>query len=342
MKSLYKIFVFVICLSAAGSIYAGGGNRTGTGGASELLIPVGARGISMAGAAVATATGIEALFWNPAGIAKTSNSVNVVFSHMNYIADIGVEFGAVSANFEGFGVLTFSVKSLSTGDIEVTTTQNPDGTGQMFSPQLLTAGVTYSRRLIDRISVGVTANLVTETLADASASGVAFNVGVIYDNLADINGLSFGIVMKNIGPQMRYEGPGLLQTLNSTSLKRPPQYYRVSAASFELPSSFELGFGYRPVINDQNSLTFTSSFQNNNFSGDEYKLGAEYAYNNMFFLRGGYTMSPKSQSDDYIYGLTAGIGINYQMQGIDLTVDYAFRDVKYFEGNHVFSLTLGF
>ena len=48
------------------------------------------------------------------------------------------------------------------------------------------------------------------------------------------------------------------------------------------------------------------------------------------------------ESDNYIYGFTAGAGINYDIEGFGIRVDYAFRDTKYFDGNHVFALTLGF
>ncbi len=41
-----------------------------------------------------------------------NNSASVMFSHMSHIADIGVEYGAVSTNFEGFGVVSLSLKSL--------------------------------------------------------------------------------------------------------------------------------------------------------------------------------------------------------------------------------------
>ncbi len=340
MKRIF-ILAFILLLAMANT-YAGGGNRTGTSGASELLIPIGVRGIAMGQASVATSTGIEALFWNPAGVSKLEGSASVMFSHMNYIADIGVEYGAVSANFEGFGVVSLSIKSLAVGEIPITTTQSPDGTGSTFSPQFLTAGLSYSRELVDRISVGLTANLINETLGDATASGVAFNVGVIYENLGDVDGLSFGVVMKNVGPQMKYSGSALFVQADVTNYNRPPQYYTIDAASFELPSTFELGLGYKPQINAMNSLTVATTFQNNNFSGDEYKFGLEYGYNHSFYLRGGYSMSPKSQTDNYIYGLSMGAGIDYSFQGIDLKLDYAFRDVKYFSGNHVFSLTLGF
>jgi hypothetical protein len=343
MKSI-NIFIvlFLVLLLGLDNLYAGAGNRIGTGGASQLLIPVGVRGISMGEQGVATSKGIEALFWNPAGISKTQNSSEVIFSHMNYIADIGVEYGAVTGNFTGFGTLALSIKTLSVGDIPVTTTNQPDGTGTMFAPQYLIAGLSFSRELTDKISVGLTAKYLTESLGDASASGVALDIGVMYERLADISGLSFGIVIKNLGPQMKYDGSALLIQAGASTLNRPPQYYKIEAAGFELPTAFQLGFGYRPQIDEVNSLLATASFQNNNFSDDEYRLGLEYGYNNMFFVRGGYSLSPQAPTDYYIYGLTAGVGFNYQFEGIDLKVDYAFRDVKYFDGNHIFSLTLGF
>ncbi len=172
MKNILKIllaFILVLAMDA----FAGGGKRTGTGGASELLIPVGPRGIAMAEANIATSTGIEALFWNPAGVALMQNNADVIFSHMNYIADIGVEYAAVAANFEGLGVLSFSIKSLGVGDILVTTTENPDGTGETFSPTFIVAGLSYSRQLTETISVGLTGNFISERMADVSASGFA-------------------------------------------------------------------------------------------------------------------------------------------------------------------------
>ena len=342
MKNIFRFLIMAsILLLGADSIYAGGGNRTGTGGAAQLLVPVGVRGIAMGESNITTATGVEALFWNPAGAAKTSSSASLTFSHMNYIADIGVEYGAVSANFEGFGVISFSVKSLSVGDIPVTTTQAPDGTGQIYTPQELVAGITYSKQLTDRIAVGVTANYITEKLDQVSASGIAFNFGVAYNDLADISGLSFGIVMKNVGPSMKFEGPGLLTRATVTDYNRPPGYYTIDSAPFDLPTNFQIGLSYQPALDDVNALTVTSLFTNNNFSEDEYKFGLEYGYDNTVFLRGGYSMSARSQ-DDYIYGFSAGVGINYDLGGLTAKVDYAYRDVKYFGGNHVFGISLGF
>jgi opacity protein-like surface antigen len=344
MKKLISLFTIIFALLLMLDVaYAGGGNRIGTAGASELLIPVGPRGIAMGEANAATSYGLESLFWNPAGVARMNNSSQVIFSHMSYIADIGVEYGAVAANFEGFGALALSIKGLSIGDIPVTTNQNPDGTGATFSPQMLVAGLSYSRQLTDNISIGLTGNFISETLGDVSASGVSFDVGVIYDNLIDLSGFSLGVVLKNIGPQMTYSGTGLLVKADIVGdLKRPPAYYSIDAAPFELPSNFQLALGYKRDIDEMNALQFSGIYQNNNFSGDEAKIGAEYGYNNMFFIRAGYQFAVQEASD-YIYGFTAGAGINYNLEGgFSIKIDYAYRYAEYFDGSNVFALTLGF
>ena len=183
-------------------------------------------------------------------------------------------------------------------------------------------------------------------MGDVSATGLAFDFGVIYQNLGDINGLSIGVVLKNLGPEMKFDGSGLYQQGQISGVNRPPTLYKIDAAAFEMPFNFQLAAGYQPVIDEMNTLQFTGIYMNNNFSPDEYKLGGEYGYNNMFFVRAGYQFAgnaPDSFGESsYIYGFTAGAGINYEIEDFGVKIDYAFRDTKYFDGNHVFALTLGF
>ncbi|MBS4035783.1 MAG: PorV/PorQ family protein [Ignavibacterium sp.] len=344
-KIIFSIgFIIILFFLIAESIFAGGGRRNGTGGATELLIPVGARGIAMGSSTLSNSYGLEALFWNPANIARVGEySTNVMFSHMEHIADIGVQYGAVSTDIESFGSIALSIKSLSIGEIPVTTISNPDGTGAVFTPQFLTLGLTYARMLSDRISVGLTANLVTEKLDLVSATGIAFNVGVTYTNFADVPGLGIAFVMKNVGPQMQFDGSGLLIPAETPSLNRPGQFYKVEAASFELPSQLEIGASYSYIVNEQNALQFSGIFANNNFYGDELKAGFEYGYDKMFFIRAGYSFAYDLDSDYNTYGINAGVGLNYDLGGVLLRVDYAYRAVQY-EGlgdNHIFSIGFG-
>lgn len=322
------------------SAYAGRGDKAGTSAAPELLIPVGARDLALGGSTLATTSGVEAIYWNPAGLSRASQGTQALFSHMTYLADIGVDYIALGTNFEGFGTLGFSLKSLSFGDIPVTTEDVPDGTGETFSPTYVTVGVTYSLLVTERISIGLTSNFITERIDRVSASGVAFNAGVQYSGFASVEGLALGVAVKNIGPSMQFDGPGLLRQAEVVDVLRPASFYSIVAASDELPSTIELGVTYAIALEEKNTLSFSGVFQNQNLSDDEYKLGAEFGFANTLFVRAGYTFAQESAA--YIYGLTVGAGVNYQFSDLAVTFDYAFRDVDFLGANHIFSIGLGF
>lgn len=324
-----------------------GERRSGTNAASELLIPVGSRYIAMGGASVATASGLEAIYWNPAGLARTERSANAMFSHMRHIADINVNYLAVSADFSGFGSLGFSVKAMDIGDLAVTTEDSPDGTGSIITPQFVTAGLTYSRALTDRVSVGTTVNFISETIDRLSASGVAFSFGVQYSNLLAVNGLSMGVVLKNVGPNMQYGGTGLLRNADAQDVVRGSSPYQVVAGKDELPSSLEMGLGYSMPLTERGALNLTTVYQDNNFDDDATRLGAEYTLDQKLFLRAGYSFAFNSGSDAagegrYIYGLTLGAGLQLDLGGLEANLDYAFRQVQFFDNSNVFSVKLGF
>jgi opacity protein-like surface antigen len=262
---------------------------------------------------------------------------------MSYIADIGYAYAAVGVNFESFGSLGFSVRSLDFGDIPVTTTENPYGTGATFSPTFVTVGVTYSNSLTDRIRVGVNVNFISQQIQRSSASGLAFDAGVQYNGIGGVEGLKFGIVVKNLGPQIKFTGPDLIRQASETEAIRGTNNYLIDAAYAELPSQLELGLAYERRFSDLYNVVFATSFQNNNFANDEYHFAAEFGYDNLLFLRGGYSyVSETANNDDqYLFGPTFGAGVNLAGT-IDITVDYAYRWARYFDANHMITVKLGF
>ncbi len=345
MRTVFRVFAllmaFTLLASSAG--FAGGNDRVGTSSAPQLLIPVGARGLAMGGAMTATATGVEAIYWNPAGLARSDAAATAMFTHMGYIADMSVNTVAVDANLGGFGHLGFGLKAMSIGDIEVTTADNPDGTGMMFSPSFFTLGVTYAKGLTDNVSFGVNVNLVHEEIKRVGASTLAVDVGVQYVNFAGINGLSFGMALRNLGGNMTYDGSGLTGQGKMDDGARPSTSLKVDPASFELPSALEIGLAYTHDFGEMGTITGSYMFQNNNFSFDDNKMGLEYSFRNMVFLRGGYTMGMDVPDGwDYIYGPSFGAGFHKDMGGIDLTLDYAYRFVEVFDSNQMFTVKIGF
>jgi hypothetical protein len=343
-RSVVCLFLLLGILSM--SAIAANQNRIGTAGAQELLIPVGARGVALGPSAMVFARGAEAIYYNPAGLGRMEHSVETMFSQMSYFADINVSYGAIGVSAGSFGNLGFTIKSISFGDIPVTNTLYPDGTGEKYSPTYLTLGLTYGKDITDRIAVGVTANLLSEKILSMSASGVVFSIGIQYQNLG-IQGLALGVAIKNIGPNMVFTGSNAYINADNPDDARSTNPYLVEMQPFAMPSSLEMGIGYTPKLDDKNQISVGGTFRNNNYQDDEYNLGAEYGFDNMFFLRGGYTFAPQAKKDllnsrGYIYDYTAGAGINYTVGGVALTFDYAYRHMKYFDGSQVFTLKLGF
>jgi hypothetical protein len=319
--------------------------RLGTAGASELLIPVGGRDLAMGTSGIATSRGVEALYWNPAGVAKTPGAAEGMFSYMDYIADIKTSYAALAGNF-GFGSLAFSLKSLSFGDIPLTTEDDPENrTGRTYSPSYVTVSVGYARSLTDAISAGGAVKLISERIDLVSASGIAFDVGIQYSQLAGFKGLTLGVAVKNIGPQMTFDGPGLLREALPVEGLRPEQKLQSQSASFDLPSSIEIGLAYDVPVGERYVARLNGAFANNNLAENTYHFGGELGYVGEGFQlygRGGYNFAEKNINDSYIYGATLGGGVVYRAPGIDITVDYAWRDVKYFSANNVVSVKLGF
>jgi len=345
MTRFYRLFfVLLILIFGTGEVFSQGGqDRAGTTAAPELRIPVGGRYLAMSGSPIASATGLEAIYWNPAGVFLTDVNASAIFSHRQYIADMGMNFAAVSGNFGSFGTLALSFRSLDIGDINVTTLDQPDGTGEIINPTYFILGLTYAKQLSDRISVGATFNIIDESWANVSASGISFDMGVQYRDLF-ISGLSFGVVVKNLGGTMQYDGGGLFIQAEGDD-DRGTTFYKLAAGKFELPSEVGLGISYKREIDDDNLLSFSGAFTNNNFTYDDYKLGIEYSYADILFIRAGYLFSPQSSDEtpNIFEDYSLGFGLNTKgFSGFDISVDYAYVPVKYFDANNTFSIRVNF
>ncbi len=276
-----KDFLKVLCilLLASAACVAGDDSKTGTAGAEELLLPVGGRSTALAGADLASVNGIDAIFWNPAGVATIDGSGEAMFSHMNYFAGISLEYGALGFKAEGVGTFALSIKALDFGDIQQTTEDAPEGTGATFSPSFAVFGLSFARQLTDRISVGVTVKYISETIINTSATGFGFDMGVKYKFGANtpLTGLKLAVAVKNLGPQMQFNGTDLDQEVvppnSAPNAQQEP--LRFTTLAFELPSTVEFGLGYDYLITTNNRFSVDAVFQNSNFGSDQYRIGAE-------------------------------------------------------------------
>lgn len=346
MFQVKKIFFILLILSlSAIETFGSGQNRAGTSGAPELRIPLGARYLAMVGAPIASVSGLEAIYWNPAGVDINPTDANAIFSYRQYIADMNMNFIAVSGRLGDLGTFALSFRSLNIGDIAVTTMDQPDGTGQIINPSYFVLGLTYSKLLTDRISIGANLNLISESIDRAKGSTFSFDVGVEYRDMFDVSGFDLGVVVKNLGSPMKFEGNGLFVSATDPNSSRGPTFLQIDAASAELPSEIGIGLSYENRFDEDNSLTVSATFQNNNYTYDDYKIGMEYSFRNIFYVRGGYLLTPQETDDtpNIWRNYALGVGLNLkEFSDIDLSFDYAYVPVKYFDANNAFSIRFGF
>jgi hypothetical protein len=326
----YVVLLLVFALLCVSSSFAGDDTRTGTAGATELLIPVGARSVALSGSTIASSSGADAIFWNPAGMSRLEGT-DVLFNSMSYIADIKVNYFAIATNFGGTGTVGLSLKTLNFGDIPITTTALPEGTGGSYSPSYITFALSYSNKFTDRIFGGFTVKYVSEKIVETSASGIAVDFGIQY--LSSI-GLKLGVVLKNLGPQMTFGGQDgeYYITLPGQISGSAQRALSLTKAGFELPSTLEFGVGYDITLSDNYGIvSLNGAFQNSNFGDDEFRGGVEYGWDNTVFLRAG-VMRTQNQSNN-IYGPTFGFGVNIPLGGTTVTFDYSYRQTEFFNGN---------
>jgi len=340
-----RILFISILIVAVFSSVLGQNSRMGTASSTQLEIIQGAQYLS-GGGAVANATGMDAVYWNPAGLGMSDNTVDVIFSNRSYIADINSNYFGVATTLGSLGKVGVTARTLDLGDIEETTVFEADGTGQIFTPNFLTLGLTFSRRLSDRTSVGMNINVLSESFGRVSSSGLAFDLGVQYKGLFDMENLDVGFVLKNFGRPMQYDGEGLGVYADAQDGTRPVEYYKIDAAEADLPFAFDLSAAYSLA-----SLTLGASYTSNYYATDVTRLLVTYEVAGMAALRAGYQMSAAAQDDpdeDWTYenpfdGLSFGGSLMLsQLIGMNLTVDYAYLPGGVFDANQVIALRMAF
>ena len=337
MKTLKIVLTSILTLAV---LIGGDESRIGTSGGNQVLVPVGARGIAMAGSERVYSSGLESIYWNPAGLARSENP-NVLASSMDLFNDVGVNYFGASSNFDKLGSIGVTVKSIDMGDIPVTTVEDMDGLGGgTFRPTLSTFGLTYANSFSDRAYFGVTGKVVYESIPRATASAYALDIGVQYTGLAGIENLGLALVLNNLGTDMHYTGSGLTNT--ATGDNGVPDFYNLESSYDKLPSTYNMSLSYQ-VAGATLGMTYTS----HNFSYDELNLGAEYTLMDMIHLRAGMT-SPmleedSANNDETLFSMNFGAGLHYSLYGANLVVDYTMiNQSDSFNTSNVFSVGIVF
>lgn len=346
-----KIALFLIALLVVTMAFAGTGKSVGTYGALELTIPTGAKAVALSESNMAVMAGVDAMFYNPAGIAKLGTNMEAQLSSLNYLADIGVSYGAFVSKV-GNNTIGISAKTVNFGDILHTTAEDPNGyQDSYFSPKFVTVSASFAKMFFDRVAFGATFKSISETFMQTSASGAAFDIGVQYK--AANAPLSIGVVLKNIGVKMQFAGTDLEQKLLPEGSEEGSiaESFAVVAQAFEIPASLDIGLTY--VVADM--INLHGVFKNNSFGFNEYRLGADYALTTdalSAWVGGGTSMySIDDNTDDWdealtenSFGISFGGGVNIPISSFNLGIEYGYKStaIDGLDDLSVLAFTFGF
>jgi len=296
-----------------------GEDRAGTAGFKFLNVAPDPRGAALGETVVASGADAGAFFWNPALAAqtvRTHGGVALGASHTAYHAEIDLNYVGALYNWRGFA-LGLSVFTLDAGDMEVTTETQPFGTGQTFGFVDLAAGLTVSQALTDLFSYGVTLKYVRESTYDVVTQTGLVDLGVYY--AVGTTGAKLGVAIRNFGLNGRPSGEVAVTNPDGSA------DFLDSFEQITPPTTFLLGIAYDLFrTSDQHALTLLGQLTNPNDNAERFDLGAEYTWNDLLVVRGGYQIGVEEASLPSL-----GFGVIVPGIGPRLRLDYGFthRDV---------------
>lgn len=316
-------------------------SKVATGTAQFLKLGAGARGTALGDAYTAMTNDISAMYWNPAGIQKIGKP-SIGVSQTNLFADIRYNYFGATYPIDPTNTIGVMVLYLTSGDIEKTTIEDPQGTGEFFSTTSAAIGITVARHLTPRFDLGLTIKYVYERLYRESASTFAFDIGSQFDT--GIYGLKIGMALANFGGKMRFDGPDLnIDYKNETTGEKYESGGRLVTDEWPIPLVFRLGLmvdllgGDSHIAqNDKNRVTLSLEGNDPVDHLLHYNAGVEYEWNRMLAFRAGYKFNYDEAKT------TFGFGLNFAPVGIDARLGYSLNDYGLLGYVHNYSLDFKF
>ena len=306
----------------------------------SLSIAPDARAGGMGDIGAATTPDVNSQFWNPAKYVFMESDAGVSISYTPWlrklVSDIDLAYVSGYWKLDKQQAFSASLRYFSLGNIDIVDIQ---GTFmQSAHPNELAVDLGYSRLLSDKFSVAVALRYIRSDLNNGinlaggtemvPGSAVAGDVAAFFKTpiaLPSVDAtLNLGLNISNIGSKISYD--------KNTSSNFIPTNLRLGG-SFDYPMdkfnkiSVSLDLN-KLLVPTQNSMTakeysdlspLTGIFKSFSDAPGGFKeelrevmwsLGAEYAYNNQFFVRGGYFNESQYKGNRKYFTAGAGFKLN--------------------------------
>ena len=303
--------LILLLLLAVGQLAAKDFGQVATSGAQLLKINFDPRASAMGYAAASVVNNASAVYTNIAGTAFVQNA-DVAFTYLPWFADIKMMSAAGAYNLEGVGVLSLNFAGFSSNE-EVTTVEQPNGTGERYSMSNLVIGAGIARHVMENLIVGFQAKYYSESYYGRSAHAFAFDIGTNYA-LGFANS-KLALTLQNFGPNVR--------PLSGSYNDYADNNVQKDFTDSPLPVTFRASFTSEPFTGETYRVRFSADLLHPNDNVEHYNVGTEVILMDAIALRGGLKLNYDDES------FAAGIGIDgTKLIGSGLRLDYSFEKFK--------------
>ena len=345
-----------------------------TTGVTSLGIAPDARGASMGDLGAATEADVNSQFWNPSKYAFAYSKAGVSLSYTPWLRKIvnDIYLANLSAYYKigsnDNQAVSASLRYFSLGEVQAT-----DGGSvaiATINPYELSVDLGYSRKLSEKFSMGVVLRYIYSDLGlgdmstgelTSSASAFSADLSGYYTTFPIIGRnecqWSLGFNVSNIGSKVSYNkgnDPAYLPAnlkigtaftfpladYNNLTIGLDANHLLVPAkprrTDFEDDMAFEDAL---QLWKDKSSISgIFDSFKDHFAKRITYSVGAEYDYNQRFFLRGGYYYESKFAGNRQYFGMGAG----FSLQVIKIDASYMIATAQDSPLDQTLRFTLSF
>jgi hypothetical protein len=313
-----------------------------------LRISPDARSGGMGDLSLATSPDAAASYFNLGKVPfnELNAGINITYTPWlkNIVNDVYLASVAGFYKMDEFQAVSGSLRYFSLGSIQFTNEQGQDLGSK--NPRELGLQVGYSRRLSDRMGVGIGLKYINSNLASGTFNGstykpgsaVAADLGLYYAGLDEAGqGWSFGAALSNLGSKIGYTDNADQKDFIPANLGVGTTYTRVIDESNKFSFGVDLNKLLVPSPPPSSATqaqfdayrqksvvsSWVSSFGDapDGFSEElkefQVSTGAEYTYNNQFSLRAGYFYENKNKGNRRFF--TAGAGLKYNVFGLNFS-----------------------
>lgn len=322
-KFIYILSLLLIAGSARAQLFPVlGGQRAGISTAQFLKIGVGARASALGESFIAISDDASALYWNAAGLSQFKEN-ELIISHNVWVVDINHDFIGAVYHLDEDNTFGASLTAVTMDDMPVTTEYAPFGTGQFFGYTDIAVAVSYARKMTEQFSFGGSVKYIEETLDKLKMRGIMIDLGTFYRT--GLGSTRFAVTVSNFGSELAPDGQVTLVGNREQS----------EWQSFAPPTVFRIGFAMEPYESEENRVTASIQLNHPNDNSENVAVGAEYAWKEMLFLRGGYKFNVDGQNFSF------GVGIQVPISIAEFTFDYAYTNMENLGSANRFSIILG-